>query len=249
MLKQPDTYLIYGANSSIGSELAKKVFPDVKNLVLFYHQRKDKIEHLLMDKRVFAFQSDIRNFEEYLKKINEAFSQFDVNELAAVYLPAIRNYDYKPLVDTSLDISREIIDVNFMGTIHFLKGILQIKNSYSKRLVLLGSSVSRIGLKYGSVYSASKAAIANLVRSVAMEEGASNVFINAISPGPVATDNQSFGEDYLKFREKYFEIQKALTSLNKVANSEEVCSLICFLTSLENTHITGEEVFITGGAL
>ena len=253
MLKQPDTYLIYGANSSIGSTLAKKVLPNVRNLILFYHKNTDRIKDLFSYPNVRVYQSDIRDFDDFTTKMKSIYDQIDIKEIGAVFMPAIRSYDHKKLTETSLDIAKEIIDVNLLGAIHFLKGVLEnerkIDFTPQKKVVLLSSNVSRTGLKYGSVYAATKAAIVNLVRSASMEEGMSNTLINAISPGPVNTFDEGFSDEYKRFRKEYFETQKTFTSLNKVANIEEVCSLICFLTSLENTHITGEEIFITGGAL
>jgi 3-oxoacyl-[acyl-carrier protein] reductase len=145
-----------------------------------------------------------------------------------------------------------------IGAVHFLKAVLSVVKipttrpfkreelNYCTRIVMVGSNVSRSGLKYGSVYAATKAALANLVKSVAMEEGLSNVLINTVSPGPVATDSKEFGEEYKSFRNDYFETQKALNSLNRVAETCDVCHLIKFLTSLENKHITGEEIFVAG---
>ena len=264
-MKQPDTFLIYGANSCIGAELSRKVLPEVNNLILFYHEKTDKIKELFSDNKVHPFSSDIRDYKDFILKLENIFTKINTKNLGAVYLPAIRSYDHKPIVETSLEITKEIIDVNFVGAVHFLKGLIKMRteefkvkqeefqnslfSSYTTKLVLLGSNVSRTGLKNGSVYSATKAAIANLTRSVAMEIGHQNIFVNTISPGPIETNNSDYSVEYKKFRDEYFETQKNFTSLNKVASIDEVNSLICFLTSLDNTHLTGEEIFITGGAL
>jgi NAD(P)-dependent dehydrogenase (short-subunit alcohol dehydrogenase family) len=114
---------------------------------------------------------------------------------------------------------------------------------------MIGSNVSRVGLKNGSVYAATKAAVANLVRSVALEEGSYNTLINTVSPGPVETVNNDFDPAYCEFRRDYFANQLKLTSLGRLATVDDVCQTIIFLTSMANSHITGEEIFITGGAI
>ena len=254
MGKQPETFIIYGANSAIGSELAKSLLPEVKELILFYHEKTDRIAKILTSDKVVAFNSDIKDYDVLL----EQFSQIKHNNhIGAVYLPAVRSYDHKSLAETSLYLTREIIDVNLLGAIHFLKGLISISTPRTKetiddlsmRIVLLGSNVSRTGLVNGSIYAATKAAIANLTRTVAKEEGKNHILINTISPGPVQTDSQVFLADYREFRKDYFETQKSLTSLNKLADVSDVCLMIKYLTSLENKHITGEEIFLTGGAL
>jgi NAD(P)-dependent dehydrogenase (short-subunit alcohol dehydrogenase family) len=248
-MRQPETYVIYGANSCIGSELARAVLPDVKDLILFYHEKTGRIEDLFANGKVRAFQSDVREFEDFQEKMKKIHAEMELKDVGVVYLPAIRSYDHRPLSGADLNVVKEIIDTNFLGSINFLKAVLPLnKSAQSLRIVMMGSNVSRTGLKNGSVYAATKSAVSNLVRSVAMEEGCRNTFINTVSPGPVETDNSGYDSGYAQFRKEYFETQKALTSLNRVASAVDVCSLIRFLTSPENNHITGEELFVTGGA-
>ncbi|MCL1827682.1 MAG: SDR family oxidoreductase [Candidatus Cloacimonetes bacterium] len=254
MSKQPKTYVIYGANSAIGSELAKSVLPDVNDLVLFYHDKTDNIQSILSHEKVTSFKYDIKDFEGIIEQVNHIKKD---RHFAAVYLPTMRSYDAKPLFETSLYLTKDIIETNFLGAIHFLKAMITLMPARAKeslaelsmRIVMLGSNVTRTGLKNGSVYAASKAAIANLCRSVAMEEGVNNILINTISPGPVLTDNSGYKGEYLEYRKEYFENQKAATSLNRLAEIQDVCQAIKFLTSMENQHITGEEIFLTGGSL
>ena len=243
---QPETYIILGANSAIGSELAKSIAPKVQQLILFYHQRKERIVDLVAP-NIWQYPVDITNFNDFMGIIHQLKQEFKAQDLGAVYLPTIRSFDHQPLLNTDLKLTREIIDVNFLGAIHFLKSILSLDTVNSQRIVLLGSNVSKIGLPNGSVYAATKAAIANLTKSVAQEVGYRNILINTVSPGPVITADQSFDQEYQEFRENYFATQKKFTCLNRLAEIDDVCALIKFLTSLENKHITGEEIFITGG--
>ena len=253
-MKQPKTYIIYGANSCIGAELAKMILPLVENLVLFYHERSDRIESLMNHEKVKIIQSDVCKFVDLVYRFKKVSEEIDVSDLGVVFLPAVRSQDMMSLKETSMELTKEIINVNFIGAVHFLKAVLGILNTSptstadggSARIVMVGSDVSQSGLKNGSIYAATKSAMANLVKSVAMEEGLSNVLINTVSPGPVATFNSYFDEEYTRFRKEYFETQKALTSLNRVAEVVDICNLIMFLTSIENKHISGEEIFIRG---
>jgi len=247
-MKHPDTYIIYGANSQIGSHLAKLIQPKVKHLVLFYHENTDKINHLMLCENVIAHSSDIVDFNGFLQTLTKTLKQAPPEDLAAVYFPAIRSTDAQPLTETNITLTKNIIDVNLIGAINFIRAILTVKiKTKSTRIVMLGSDVSRKGLKNGAVYAATKAAVANLVLSVAKEVGTKNTLINTVSPGPVETENQPFDTLYSAFRIQYFQEQREHNCLEKLATNDDVCNAISFLTSLQNTHITGEEIFVNGG--
>jgi len=242
----PETYFICGANSVIGSEFAKYIHNKNQHLILFYHQKTDRINDLL-DLGVASFQVDITDFTAFQNKIRLLSASYNFQNIGAVFFPAVRSYDHKPLRETSEDLVKEIIKVNLWGAVNFLQGILALPNVESTRIVLFGSYVSKTGLKNGSIYAATKAALANLTKSVAQEEGPNKVLINTVSPGPVETDQDCFSEDYLQFRKEYYATQKKNSCLNKIADIKDICTLVRFLTSFENNHITGEEIFITGG--
>jgi NAD(P)-dependent dehydrogenase (short-subunit alcohol dehydrogenase family) len=246
----PDAFIIFGANSIIGSTLARGILPLVKNLILFYHKQTDKIDDLLGDDKVMSYSQDIRDLDAFLQNISDLKSRIDISDLAAVYMSTQRSSDFQPLSTTDMSLTRDIVEINFLGAIHFLKGIFTINKSVSStRIVLMGSNVSRKGLKNGSVYAATKAALSNLTRSVSQEEGASNTLINTVSPGPVESDQSGFSKEYATFRIAYFQEQKKMTSLDRLSSPVDVCEMILFLTSLQNKNITGEEFFVTGGSL
>jgi NAD(P)-dependent dehydrogenase (short-subunit alcohol dehydrogenase family) len=244
----PETCIIVGANSNIGAFFAHNIIDCVKQLILFYHIKNDRITDLIDNEKVIAIKNDIKDYNDFQNQLHNL--DIEINDLSALYFPAVRSVDCCPISDIDLKLMQEIIEVNFIGSVHFLKGIFSLKQEIkSSRIVLLGSNVSRSGLENGSIYAASKAAMANLARSVSTEMGEKNVLINTVSPGPVDTKDSTFETNYLKFRDEYFEKNISKTSLKKLASIDEVSSLIKFLTSFENGHITGEEIFITGGAI
>jgi len=247
-MKQPDTYIIYGANSQIGSHLAELMQPHVKHLVLFYHKNTNRIAPLLQHQNVIAHSSNIEAFDDLTQILKQTLNNILPKDVAAVYFPAIRSTDAKPIIETDLTLANSIININLLGAIHFLKAILTTKtDSNSTRIVMLGSDVSRKGLPNGAVYAATKAAIANLVLSVAKEAGVHNTLINTVSPGPVVINDPQFDPQYTAFRDQYFQEQREQNCLHKLATPDDVCNAISFLTSIENTHITGEEIFVNGG--
>jgi len=88
------------------------------------------------------------------------------------------------------------------------------KKNQNGKIVLFASNVTRIGLPNGSAYSASKAGIANIGRTLAAEEAGNNIIINTVSPGPIKIDDSHFSESYRIFREQYYKKKFGKSLLN-----------------------------------
>lgn len=93
-------------------------------------------------------------------------------------------------------------------------------------------------------YSASKAALNALTRSAAVEFAAGNVLVNAVAPGFVLTDLTRQNNDEAGIRELEQKIP-----LGRLAQPEEVASLVAFLSGPSNTYITGQLFVVDGGFL
>ena len=245
------TILISGANGNLGSYFAKNILKKTNNsLILLVHKKTDRILPLIQSyqNRCTLITSDILDYETLNKKINIAVEDKFLS--AFLHTASKRSSDFKSLIDSSPDIWKNVIDTNIIGTYNMLKIILPIfRKQKEGRIVLMGSNVSRIGLQNGSAYSASKSAIANLSRTIALEESQNNILINTVSPGPIKIDDSHFSESYRKFRESYYKNMIKETPMKRAATLSDVYNLIEFLLSEKNTYITGEEIFVTGGKL
>ena len=167
-----------------------------------------------------------------------------------IHTVSVRSSDFQSLVDSDPALWKEIINVNIMGTYNVLKVVIPyFKKEHYGKIILFGSNVSRIGLPRGTAYSASKAAMANIGRSLAHEEADSNIIINTISPGPIKIDESHFTESYREFRQRYYKEKIREIPLKRCASFKDLIGITRFLISQENSYITGEEFFITGGKL
>ena len=111
-------------------------------------------------------------------------------------------------------------------------------------IVNLSSIAGQVGIAGGSVYSASKFAVEGLTKSAALEGAALGVRVNAVAPGPVATDmlDRFVGRD---------EIAKAgfLASIpaKRAATVEEIAETIVFIASAKAAYLTGQCIAVDGG--
>ena len=243
------TILISGSNGNLGSFYAQKQLESTdNNLILLYHKRNDRIKPM-QDKfpqRVRLIKADITDYNELLQKLDLPDMKID----ALLHTASKRSSDFMILEKTNPKHWQDVISTNILGTYNILKIVLcKMKRQKNGRIVLLGSNVSRIGLPNGSAYAASKSAIANLSRTVALEEAENNILINTISPGPIQIDDSHFDEEYRKFRASYYKKMLMQIPLKRLATLEDLYNLIEFLLSDKNSYITGEEIFVTGGKL
>jgi NAD(P)-dependent dehydrogenase (short-subunit alcohol dehydrogenase family) len=111
------------------------------------------------------------------------------------------------------------------------------------RLVLLSSGLSRYAMAGLSVYSAAKAAVDALARSLAVELGARRISINAVAPGGVLTD---FGGGVMQDPALQRQVI-ADTPLGRLAQPDDIAGIIATLVAPETAWITGQRIEATGG--
>lgn len=247
------TALITGATGNIGSVISEMASRKFSTLILggFHNckklqELKKNLEHYCEVKTFSADISDFHSIQNALQKVVHPKTKIN----ALIHTAAVRSDDAVPLSNTDIAHWENIIKINLIGTYYLLKILLPYLRQVDwARVVLLSSSVAKTGLKNGSAYAASKAAVSNLVKSLSLEESENGILINAILPGPVKIDNSHFDEKYRKFREKYYQKTLKKIPLSRLAMPKDVANLSLFLASEKNTYITGQEIHISGGLL
>ena len=112
------------------------------------------------------------------------------------------------------------------------------------RIVIIGSR-AMLGLETRTAYSATKAAQIGLVRTWAMELGPHGITVNAIAPGPIVTD--MFTEVVPEDSDKAVQIANGLP-VRRLGRPDDVARAVMFLAAPENGFVTGQCLFICGGA-
>jgi 3-oxoacyl-[acyl-carrier protein] reductase len=244
--------IVTGANGNLASQFIIKALQMNYKLILIYHQNRDRIDEFLPEHKndIRLIATDFSKSEQLEQKFEEVFSSTGWIPRGLFHAATARSSDFQPLADSPTEMWEYIIDVNIKGTFRLLKALIPHFRKYRYgKIVLIGSNVSRIGLPRGSAYAVSKAALGNLSRSIATEEGQNNIYINTISPGPIKIDDSHFSESYRKFREEYYQEKMREIPLQRCASVEDIFGLAWFLLSENNSYITGEEFYITGGKL
>ncbi len=238
------TILITGSNGNIGFDLARRFLHHDHKLVLLYNKSSFRIDTLKNNSSVIIVKADLTNLAQAEDVLVPVLKEHRPDCL--IHTASLRSDDFKSLADSSVERWENVLMTNSLCTFNILKIMLPVlRENKPGRVVLFGSNVSRSGLKNGSSYAASKAVISSIAKSVAQEE--KNILINVVSPGPVEIDDSHFSQEYREFRKEYYKKQLENIPVQRLARPEDLFGLCSYLISDQNSYITGEEFFLTGG--
>lgn len=153
---------------------------------------------------------------------------------------------------TQVDL-QEVVNTNLLGTIYGLQNVLPLmKQQNSGAIVLMGSDQAFVAKEQCAIYGATKAAIAQLAKSTALDYASYNIRVNCVCPGTI--DTEMYRNVIKKFVAKTGETEQVIHAtvasklpLQRVGQPEEVAQVVSFLCSNAASFMTGALVSIDGG--
>jgi NAD(P)-dependent dehydrogenase (short-subunit alcohol dehydrogenase family) len=149
----------------------------------------------------------------------------------------------------------DIVQVNLSGTYYTCRAVYRhlAPGPESRHIVVVSSILARIGVPGYTGYSASKAGLLGLVRSLAAELAPAGVHVNAVCPGWVDTDMAWQGIDALASstggtREDAYRLAMEAVPLGRMARPEEIAGTVAWLLSPDARGVTGQAIDHNGGA-
>ena len=230
--------LITGAASGIGKATYEALNKDLfENIIL---ADINPIE--VTDNKVIAVKCDISS----AKDIDHLFSDLHSRNIRisdAVNAAGMPGPN-KPLVMSTIEEFDRIINVNLRGTFIMMKHELEdMALVGTGKIVNIASVLASCGMAGSSYYSASKAGIVALTKSLAIEYAQKNIQINCISPGGVDTNLISD----LKKRMGSAAALEQIHPVKRIATADEIATYIKFIIENNTSFMTGSELFVDGG--
>ena len=231
--------LVTGATGGIGDSIIKK-FLSLDANVLGTGTNNEKLETLKKNyPKIETAKFDISEHEKIDEFIENVFSK--LGGLDILINNAGITKDNLSLRMKN-DEWQKIIDINLSSTFYLCKSAIKkmLKNKYG-RIVNITSIVGHTGNIGQANYSASKAGVVAMSKSLAIEYAKKNISVNCVSPGFIQT----------KMTEKISEEMKntllSRIPMNKLGTADDVSNTVAFLCSESSSYITGETIHVNGG--
>ncbi len=235
------TALVTGGAQGFGLDIAKRFLNSGAKVIIWDidSQILEKTVKDLNNSNLSSSIVDVTNYKEVENCTNEITKNLNIDILinnAGITGPTA------PLWEYDLDMWKKVVDINLMGTFNCCRSIVptMIKNNYG-RIVNVASVAGKDGNANASAYSVGKAGVIGLTKSLGKELADKNIAVNAVTPAGAKTRilDQMTKEH----------VQRMLSKVprGRFLEVEEFTSLVCWLSSEENTFSTAAVFDISGG--
>jgi 3-oxoacyl-[acyl-carrier protein] reductase len=238
--------VVTGASKGIGAAIASALAAEGAAVVVNYATSKDGADRVVADivrrdGKAVAVQANMAkpaDVQRLFAEAKKAFGRLDV---------LVNNagvYEFAPLEEVTPEHFHKQFDLNVLGLLLASKEAAKLFGPDGGSIVNISSVVSTLGVPNGSVYSATKAAVDAVTRSLAKELGPRKVRVNSINPGMVETEGfQAAGISESDLRKQV----EATTPLGRIGQPQDIAPAAVFLASSDAGWITGETFYISGG--
>lgn len=240
--------LVTGGGSGLGADLAGGFAAAGAEVVVTGRRRDALVAVAGSSSRIDVHVADVAD-EADVVALFDAFEPFDVviaNAGAAASAPLTR---------TTLDLWREMLDVNLTGVFLTLReGLRRMRGRDWGRLITIASTAGLKGYPYVAAYSASKHGAVGLTRAVAQEVAATGITANALCPGYLATEMTertiaNIVESTGRTREEAMQGLLEFNPQRRLIEPSEVTAAALWLCSPGSESINGQAIAIAGGEL
>jgi len=238
--------VVTGASKGIGAAIAEHLAAAGAAVVVNYASSRGGAEAVV--KRIqqsggkaVAVQADVSNLEDVRRLFAEtkkAFGKLDI---------LVNNagiYEFAPLEAISAEHFHKHFNLNVLGLLLTTQEAVKNFGQAGGSIVNMSSFAATSAPPNTSVYSATKAAVNAITRSLALELGPRKIRVNAVNPGMIETEGLHAagisGSDF----QREVETQ---TALRRIGRPEDIAPAVVFLASAESAYTTGETLYISGG--
>ena len=233
-------FILTGATGGIGNSILEKLYENGAN-VLASGTKSEKLEELKKKfKNIKILQFDISQSQKIENFIDEGSKELGGNLDCIINNAGITQDNLA--IRMNLEEWKKVIDINLTSTFLICKFAIKkmLKNKKGK-IINITSVVGHTGNLGQSNYTASKAGIVAMSKSLAIEYAKKNININCISPGFIKTEMTD------KIDQKYKDLIISKIPSARLGEPKDIANAVIFLASNHSDYINGETLHINGG--
>ena len=238
--------IVTGASKGIGASIAKQLAAEGAAVVVNYASSKEGAERVVAEiirdgGKAIAVQANVADKDEIERLFAETKKAFGTLDIL------VNNagiYEFSPLENVTAEHFHKMFDLNVLGLILASQQAVKHFGDAGGNIVNISSVAATSAPPAASVYSATKAAVDAVTKSLAKELGSRNIRVNSINAGMIETEGlHSTGISGSDFRKEV----ESQTPLGRIGRPQDVAPVAVFLASSESAWITGETLYVSGG--
>jgi 3-oxoacyl-[acyl-carrier protein] reductase len=238
--------VVTGASKGIGASIARHLAAEGASVVVNYSSSKEGAERVVSEitkagGKAVAVQGDVAkqsDIDRLFTESKKAFGPLDilVNNAGV--------YEFAPLEAITPESFHKMFNLNVLGLILTTQSAVKHFGPNGGNVINISSAISTLAPANTTVYTATKAAVDAVTRTLAKELGPRKIRVNSINPGLVITE----GVETAGFHEGDFRKQfESETPLGRVGQPDDIAPAAVFLASADSAWLTGETIAISGG--
>jgi len=239
--------IVTGASKGIGAAIAKHLAAEGAAVVVNYASSKAGADRVVAEiesdgGKALAVRANMAKraeIERLFAETKKAFGRLDI---------LVNNagiYELLPLEGVTEEHFHKHFELNVLGLILASKEAVRHFDSAGGSIINISSIASTAALANASVYSATKAAVDAVTKSLAKELGPRNIRVNSINPGFTETEGVHGMDGFLDGDQASQMVAK--TPLGRMGQPRDIAPAVVFLASDESGWITGETIRVSGG--